>query len=237
MMEKETKKNGNTKHALLRQTAGLFSDAYEWCLVDWVYWKSNTQKNRTWTCRMTPIQENTPIKRLETISATLERLSEKGLGFSKVPHGEPQLRRYGKDRAKAEMRQSYEYAFDANVFDEWLEKEMERLSESGKATYPKADSTYPNSERGLSESGKVTYPKTDTTIMTDNNEEKKEKKKDLQQGDSALTFLSQAPSRTLAPNPFVSDEERKSFSGELYRPSEKELEGWDKEMRESFRKK
>jgi hypothetical protein len=160
------------------QVGALLTDPYEWCLIDWIYWKTNTQHDRQWICRATPIQENTPIKRLETILEVLERLVIKNIGFTKEAFGKPQKRRSGKSRENVEVKQSYQYRFDAVIFDAWLKSHLEDLSENGKVSIRKRIGSYPKADRGLSESGYLSYPKTDTTIMNKKNDHKKEEKND-----------------------------------------------------------
>jgi hypothetical protein len=136
----------NPNKRLLIQTGELFRSPHEWAIIDFVYWKSNTQKNRRWTCRLQFIQENTPVKRIGTILEVLNRLCERGVGFSKMPFGKPQPRRYGKGREHVEVRQSFQYVFDAKAFDAWLKSHPETPIRKRIDTYPKADSQ-------LSESG------------------------------------------------------------------------------------
>lgn len=173
------------KHRLPIQTGGLFACPYEWAITDFVYWKSNTQKNRQWTCRLRFIQQYTPAKRLETISDALDRLCERKLGFSKTPFGKPQRRRCG-DGLTTEPVQSYQYVFDAKQFDTWL-KAQPSIPPIRKRIDP-----YTEADRPLSENGQQTYPKADTTIMN-----KKEEKKEVQE-----VFGSQTPSTAAsAPEP------------------------------------
>jgi hypothetical protein len=172
MKETKSRNPAEGKHPLPRQTAGLFTDPYEWCLVDWIYWRSHTRTNRKWTCTMEPIQENTPVKHLETITATLERLCGKAMGFSKVPFGKPQKRR-AKGGTFTEPKQSYQYSFDAIVFEAWLENTLNQQPEAiGKRIdpYRKSDSIpigIPIDP--LSEIRKTPYRKSDTKTITENN--------------------------------------------------------------------
>ena len=164
------------------QVGALFTDPYEWCLIDWVYWKTNTQSNRQWTCRLIPIQKNTPIKRQQTILDVLERLLPMNLGLTKKPFGKPQPRRYGKNNKTVEVRQSYEYIFNAIDFDKWLKGQLDTLSERGETPLRNRRDTSTKTERPLSEIVEHTSTKTETTIMSNKNdwkknEEKKEHKK------------------------------------------------------------
>src|SRR5262245_18924396 len=111
-----------SRHRLQIQVGGFFNCSYQWAITDFVYWKSNTKDDRRWTCRMRLIQQFTPVKRIGTISEALDRLCERGMGFSKMPFGKPQRRRCG-DGLTAEPVQSYQYVFDAKVFDAWLKSQ------------------------------------------------------------------------------------------------------------------
>ena len=167
-MNNETKAN----HRLWLQVGGFFRCPYEWCIVDFVYWRSNTQPDRRWVCRMKPIQETTPVKRIETITDALERMCKREMGFYKIPFGPPQRRRCGKGREQLEAKQSYQYIFDANIFDQWLERQQPDAIRKQIDPYPKTDST-------LSESGQLTYPKTDSKRMSNKEENKEPKEGDL----------------------------------------------------------
>lgn len=162
-MKTETKKTNR----LYIQTAGLFNSPHEWCIVDFVYWKSNTQPDRRWTCRMKPIQETTPVKRIETITDALDRMCERGMGFSKVPFGTPQRRRCG-NGLTTEPKQSFQYVFDAKAFDVWAKNQSAKPIRKRIDPYPKPDSQ-------LSESGQETYPKADTKRMNEEREKKEPK--------------------------------------------------------------
>ena len=185
---KSDKPNG--KHRLLIQHGGLFNCPYEWTITDFVYWKSNTQDDRRWTCRMRVIQHFTPVKRIETITDALDRLCERGMGFSKIPYGEPQLRRCG-DGLTAEPVQSYQYVFDAKVFDAWLK------SQPPKPPIRKRIDPYPKADSQLSENGQQTYPKADTTIRN-KKEEKKEIKEIVGSQPPSVTAAAPEPERNLA---------------------------------------
>jgi hypothetical protein len=167
-MNTEMKKSNR----LLIQTAGLFNCPYEWCILDFVYWKSNTQRDRRWICRMKPIQETTPLRRIETITDALDRLCGRQIGFSKVPFGKPQRRKSGKGREHVEEKQSYQYVFDAKIFDAWLKSKPARPIRKRIDPYPKTDSQ-------LSESGQVSYPKSDTKRMNKDEEKKEIKETDF----------------------------------------------------------
>lgn len=120
----------------------------------------------------------------------MDRLCERGMGFSKSPYGKPQRRRCG-DGLTAEPVQSYQYMFDANAFDAWLKSQppippiRKRID-----PYPKADSQ-------LSENGQQSYPKADTTIR-DKKEEKKEIKEMVGSQPPSTTAAAPVPSRNYA---------------------------------------
>lgn len=177
-MKTETKK---ANHRLFIQTAEMFRPN-EWCLIDWVYWRSNTQPDRKWTCRVLDIQRGTPLKRVETITDILKRLTEWNIGFSKIPFGKPQMRKFGKGREHVEVRQSFQYVFDAKVFDQWLKSSPERPIRKRIDPFPKTDSQ-------LSVSGQKTYPIADTKRIEGS--EKKESKEEV--------CLSQPPAMAVAP--------------------------------------
>jgi hypothetical protein len=183
-MKNETK--NELRHRLVIQTGAHFNSCHEWCIVDFIYWKSNTQPDRRWICRMKPIMETTPVKRIETITDALDRLCEREMGFSKVPFGTPQRRRKGKGLTDDAI-QSFQYVFDANVFDKWLAGQPKRPIRKRIDPYPKADST-------LSGTGQHTYPKADTKRMN-----KKEEKNDLQEPEIISVIQSQPPARRVAP--------------------------------------
>ena len=187
------------RHRLFVQVGELFKSPHEWCVVDFVYWRLNSQIDRRWTCRMKHIQDNTPVKRIETIIAVLGRLCDRGIGFSKTPFGKPQRRRYGKGRQEVEVRQSFQYVFDAKVFDEWLKSQPKQPIRNRIDPYPKADSH-------LSENGQQTYPKADTIIRKE-----EVQKKEIEEG-----VGSQPPSAAaVAPEPQMNmaDEFEKFFQG------------------------
>jgi hypothetical protein len=169
-------------HRLFIQN-GRFFKSNEWCLIDWVYWRSNTQPDRKWTCRISDIQNGTPLRRIETITDILKRLVERNIGFSKVPFGKPQLRKSGKGREHVESKQSFQYVFDAKRFDAWLKSNPEKPIRKRIDPYPKTDSQ-------LSESGQETYPKADTKRMNEEREKKEPKE---------AVCLSQPPERAVAP--------------------------------------
>ena len=184
---KSDKPNG--KHRLLIQYGGLFNCPYEWCIVDFVFWKSNTRANRRWTCCMKPIQETTPVKRIETITAGLDRLCERGMGFSKIPFN-TQRRRYGKGRQEVEVRQSFQYIFDAKLFEQWLEKQPKTPIRKRIDPYPKADSH-------LSENGQQSYPKADTIIRKEE-VQKKEIKEGVGSQPPSMAAVAPEPQMNLA---------------------------------------
>jgi hypothetical protein len=171
---------------LLIQTGRFFDCPYEWAITDFVYWKSNTQDDRQWTCRMKPIQQYTPVKRIETITNVLDRLCERGLGFSKIPFGKPQRRRCG-DGLTAEPVQSYQYIFDAKRFDEWLK------SQPTKPPIRKRIDPYPKADSQLSGNGQDTYPKTDTTIMNKEENKKNDKEEVISFGEQPPKSAAVAP--------------------------------------------
>lgn len=187
----KTEKTESGKRLFL-QTGGLFSCPYEWCIVDFVYWRSNTQLDRRWTCRMKHIQHNTPAKRIETITDVLDRMCGRSMGFSKVPFGKPQHRRCGKGLT-ADPKQSYQYIFDAKVFDEWLKSEQAR-------PIPKRIDPYPRPDSMLSESGQKTYPKADTKRTEEL--DKKEIKEDV---------LPQPSLQSVAPKKMTGEELAEAF--------------------------
>jgi hypothetical protein len=97
--------------------AGLFTDVYEWVLVDLLYFRSH--KTGFWTARLKHIRDNTPIKENRTILSTLNRLADKGFVI-KENEGNPQKYRVGKGKAELLEIQKHKYTFYKEVCDMWL---------------------------------------------------------------------------------------------------------------------
>ena len=85
------------------QTMALFDSPHEWCLIDFLYFRSNLKQD--FICRLSTIRKNTPLKVQETIIATLNRMVVKGW-VTKSTHP----LNYRKNK----------YIFNRAAFDEWL---------------------------------------------------------------------------------------------------------------------
>lgn len=116
--DKKTK-SGLEVHHLPIQVASLFDDPGEWVIVNFAYWKSNTQTDRRWVLRLEYLQEQTPVRIRSTVTGILQRLHEKGL-VEKTPYGVPQTRHCGESKKEAKLVQPYQYVFDAAKFDKIL---------------------------------------------------------------------------------------------------------------------
>ncbi len=109
---------GKSFHRLDIHVSQLFSNPYDWMIVDFAYFRSH--KDGKWTCRLKHIQENTCIKQTKTILATLNRLATKGLIYKEVEGTQPY--KVGKGRARIVTKEKHRYTFYKAAFDKWLLK-------------------------------------------------------------------------------------------------------------------
>ena len=94
--------------------AKYFTDAHEWCLVDFLYFRANG--SGSWICRLRHIRENTPLKRDATILATLTRLVAKGLVVKETTR---------KSKAESDKKHRHKYTFYKDALDKWLSANYE----------------------------------------------------------------------------------------------------------------